>query len=118
MTRNLLVAGNVAVLSAALPAVLCVLIYLRAPWWKTPEGRHLMTATMAIAAILCLSSLRVWAGDAWWYPAARLVVFAGMPVVMWSRLALVVRAQLPRRGGDPPARPQDPQDPHSGPLRR
>ena len=88
--------GNVLIFASALPALASVAVYARVPWWRTMTGRHLMSYMSVIAAVLTLSCLRILIGDSPEFVVIRLAVFAGVPLVMWSQLVLLLRAQ---RGG-------------------
>lgn len=90
------VIGNVLIIITALGATLSVMVYARVPWSHLPMGRHLMCYMVVIAAVLDLSVLRIMFGDSPEFQLVRLVVFVGMPVVVWWRLVLLVLAQRDR----------------------
>jgi hypothetical protein len=50
-----------------------------------------------IAAVLTSASLRIVFGDPEWYTWVRVIVFAGVPVVLIWRLAILLSAQTRRR---------------------
>lgn len=85
--------GNGLILWAALVGMVSVVVHARVPWWRTQMGRHLMAYMLVVAAVLTLSSIRVVAGDSWGFALLRLVVFAGVPIVMSQRLWLQIKAQ-------------------------
>jgi FtsH-binding integral membrane protein len=91
-------AGNVLIHWAALVGVASVVVHSRVRWWDSPMGRHLMAYMTVIAAVLVLSVIRIDTGDTWWFGVLRLVVFAGVPVVMTQRLWLQIQAQRADRG--------------------
>lgn len=93
-------AGNILVIvTAALSWVFVVQYHLMAPWWRTEIGRQMMTYSAVVAVLLTLSAVRIIGGaglDTTWFVLLRLVVFAGVPVAIGWRIAILWRAQ--RRG--------------------
>lgn len=84
--------GNVGVVVAALGAVLCVLWYWRVPWWRSAIGRHLQSYHIVVAALLVVGAIRVFYGDSDFWRYTRLVLFLGVPIVVWWRFIIIVRA--------------------------
>lgn len=86
------------VLAGAAGALASVVWYfVRARWWRTEMGRHLMSYTSVIALLLALLVLRKVVGD---YPgraAVSTVALAALDYVIWRRLWLLVRALGRRR---------------------
>lgn len=82
-------------LSAALAWAVCVLYHLSARWWVSEVGRHVMTFTGILAAVLTLwTAGALWSdgGAAW--RVARLVAFTGVPVCLAWRLWILYRLQI------------------------
>lgn len=89
--------GNVLIYLSAIPAVLFVYFYHRtARWWVSEMGCHLMSFMAVEAAVLVLSSIRITFGDSPPFQLLRLVVFLGVPFVLWWRLKLLIFSQLRR----------------------
>lgn len=98
--------GNALIFASAAGSVLFVVLYhLRAPWWRSATGVHLMAFTASEAAVLSLSCVRIVVGDAPWFQAVRLVVFVSIPFVIWWRVVLLVQAQ--RGVADEPSLPAE-----------
>jgi hypothetical protein len=89
--------GNALIILSAIPAVLSVLVYARVNWRRAPMGPHLMAYMTVFATVLTLSTIRQFTGDSWWFQLLRLIVFVGVPVVLWWRLVLLVKAQRESR---------------------
>lgn len=91
-------AGNILLLlSGSLATAFVVLYWVTAPWWRTDIGRNIMSLMFAIAAVLDLSVIRVFApvtADMLWFSVLRLVVFALVPVVLGMRLWLLWKVQI------------------------
>jgi hypothetical protein len=92
--------GSLLIHLCTIPALLSVAWYARVPWWRSQVGRHLMSYMTVIAAVLALSSLRLLFGPTPvedrttpWFDSLRIVVFAGMPPVLWWRFLLIVKEQ-------------------------
>ena len=84
--------GTVLVLVSALLAWACVAAQLLlARWWQTPAGRHVMAFQGVLAVCLSLWALRLAIPDGEWFVALRLVAFAGVPMVLGWRLAIIVK---------------------------
>lgn len=90
-------AGAVLITWAAVVGVASVVVHSRVPWWTTELGRHLMIYMSVIAAVLAMSAIRFFVGDAPWFQVLRFIVFIGVPLAMTQRLWLQIKAQrLPR----------------------
>lgn len=77
---------------AAVPATLFVALYASwAPWWRSAEGRHLLTFTADLAALLDLALLRRWIGDHSWLTVCFVTLYAVMAGQLWWRFALLLR---------------------------
>lgn len=104
------VVGDALVVSAAVLAVaFCVLYHLVAPWWRSELGRHIMTYSAVVAAVLTLSVVRMIGGaslDTPWFGVLRLVVFGGVPAALLWRIVILLRIQ--RRGGRHTGNGQEP----------
>jgi hypothetical protein len=98
--------GNFLFVLAAIPAVLSVLVYMRVPWWRSGTGQHLMSYMAVIAAVMLLGCVRLIIGRNEFFEALRTTVFAGVPVVMWWRLILLIQEQR----GDRRSRSGDAED--------
>jgi hypothetical protein len=85
--------GNILFILAAIPAVLSVVVFARVPWWRSGTGRHLMSYMAVVAAVMLLGCVRLAIGRNEFFEALRTAVFAGVPVVMWWRLVLLVKEQ-------------------------
>lgn len=103
-------AGNILLHWAAVVGVASVVVHSRVDWRDSIMGRHLMAYMSVVAAVLVLSCIRIWTGDAWWFALLRLLVFLGVPLVMTQRLILQIRAQRAARGNDDGRRPADRSD--------
>jgi hypothetical protein len=94
--------GNALLLVSAALATGFVVVYLSvAQWWRSEMGRHLIAFNAVIAAVLWLSVVRVFvpgSADLVWFNWLRLVVFAGVPVVLGWRLWMLIKVQMLRRG--------------------
>lgn len=83
------------VLSAVLAWAFCVGYHVSARWWESEAGRHLMSFTASLAAVLTL-----WAVGALtptkglWWDVLRLVAFTGVPLSLAWRLSLLWRRQI------------------------
>jgi hypothetical protein len=90
--------GNALILvTTVLAWVFCILYHFLAPWWRSEMGRNVMVYGLVVAAVLSLSVVR-FASDAVvetpWFAVLRLAVFAGVPVVIAWRIAILIRVQL------------------------
>ena len=94
-------AGNIVVtIAAVLGWIFVVQYHLSAPWWRSEMGRHMMTYSAVVAAVLTLSVVRIVGGaglDTPWFVLLRLIVFCGVPVAIGWRIVILWRAQ--RRDG-------------------
>lgn len=92
--------GNALIFWAALVGTASVIVHARVDWRRTPMGRHLMIYMAVIAAVLVLSAGKIIFGDSVAFQFARLLVFAGIPIVMTQRLMIQLKAQRQdRRNG-------------------
>lgn len=98
------IVGNVLVAVTTVLAWAFVVLYAAwAPWRRSEMGRHVMTYSLVIAAVLSLSMARMIGGaglDTPWFALTRLIVFIGVPVSLGWRIAILWRAQ--RRGRHQP----------------
>lgn len=95
---QLILVGNFLLVFTALLALACVASQaMLARWWETPAGRHVMAFQSVLAAVLTLWASRVWFPDAGWLVVARFVAFAGVPVVLGWRLAIILKTWRRRR---------------------
>lgn len=88
--------GTVLIVASAVMAVtFCVAYHLSARWWRSEEGRHLMSFTAVIAAVLILWTIGALtpAHGPWWL-VLRLVAFSGVPIVLAWRLLMLYRLQI------------------------
>jgi len=92
--------GNALLVWAALVATASVVVHSRVQWWHSIMGRHLMAYMFVVAAVLDLGVVKLVLGDSWSFALLRLVVFAGVPLVMSQRLYLQVKAQRENRTDD------------------
>lgn len=100
MTHTLLnLVGTVLIVWAAVVGVASVVVHSRVDWRSTAMGRHLMAYMSVIAAMLVLSVIRYVIGDSEWFQLLRLIVFAGVPVVMTQRLMLQLGARRLMKAG-------------------
>jgi hypothetical protein len=94
---TVLVGNALVVLTAVLAWAFCVLYHFLAPWWRSTMGRNVMTYGLVVAAVLSLSVVRLAFGaavDTPWFSVLRLVVFAGVPLAIGWRIAILVRLQI------------------------
>ncbi len=90
--------GNLLLVLTALLADACVIAQaMLARWWQTPAGRHVMAFQAVLAAMATLWALRVWLPDASWLLVARFAAFAGLPIVLAWRLAIIIRTWRAKR---------------------
>jgi hypothetical protein len=91
-----LIGNALIVLTTILAWTFCILYHAMAPWWRSQMGRNVMTYGLVVAAVLSLSVVRV-AFDAVvetpWFSILRLVLFAGVPVAIGWRIAILLRVQ-------------------------
>lgn len=92
-----LIGNALVVLSALISVVFMTVYHLRAYWWRTGDGRHVFAFMGVIAAVLTTAAVRILLGDPEWYTWLRVVVFAGVPVVLLWRLGILLSAQTRRR---------------------
>lgn len=98
MDERLYLVGSVFLIVTALIAVACVVAQaLLARWWETSAGRHVMAFQGVLAAVLTLGALRAWLPDAQWLIVLRFAAFAGVPIVLGWRLAIILRTWRRRR---------------------
>ena len=107
--------GNGLILWSAAVGIASVIVHARVPWWRTQMGRHLMAYMTVIAAVLTLSSVRVFTGDTWWFAVLRVVVFFGVPLAMTQRLWLQIKAQRDDARQEKHPRPVPPPAPRKDP---
>lgn len=85
------------VILAFLPAAGFPLVYLTAPWWKTPAGRSTMGLALVIASTLGLSVWRSLTGElapVW----LRLPIYALIVLALWAQfIVLLLAPKLNRR---------------------
>lgn len=96
------IAGNImVVVTTVLAWAFVVLYHVKAPWWRSEIGRHVMTYSTVVAAVLTLATVRLFSGasldDTPWFAALRLVVFAGVPAAIGWRIAILWRVQRRNR---------------------
>lgn len=95
-----IIGDALVVFTAALAWAFVIMYHWMAPWWRSQVGWHVMTYSAVVAAVLTLSVVRMIGGaslDTPWFAVVRLVVFAGVPLAIGWRIAILWRAQ--RRGG-------------------
>lgn len=85
--------GNVLLILAAIPAVSSVVVFWPVVSWRSTWGRHLMAYMIALAIPLVLGCVRLVVGDSVGFQQLRTGSFAAVVIVLWWRLALVVRAR-------------------------
>lgn len=94
---TLLWIGNaLVVVTTGLAWAFVVLYHLWAPWWRSEVGRHVMTYSTVVAAVLTLSLVRLIGGaslETTWFQILRLIVFAGVPAAIGWRIAILWRVQ-------------------------
>ncbi|MEV4173970.1 hypothetical protein [Nonomuraea sp. NPDC049709] len=84
--------GSVLITISALLALAVVVAHqMLARWWRTPAGRHAWTFEAVLALSLTLWAVRLAVPEGDWFLAARLVAFAGVPVVLGWRLVVIVQ---------------------------
>lgn len=79
---------------AAVPAVGSWLLHLKTPWKRTEYGKHLFWYMGSIAAVLVISAIDLFIRpDPLWFEALQAVVFVGVPITLWWRFALQIKAR-------------------------
>lgn len=86
--------GNVILYAATAGAVLSVLYYSVAPWYKSPVGLNAMSYMVAMASMLSVLTVRNLVGPFPAYEHIRLALFGAVGVVIWWQL--IVQIQLRR----------------------
>lgn len=91
--------GDIGVLVGAVAATVFVVAYqLTARWWRSEEGRHMMSFTTVIAVALDYASWRVLTAQPWPYPPAvdaiRTGIFCAIAVLMVWRCWILGRRQI------------------------
>ncbi|GAA3223312.1 putative phage holin [Actinocorallia longicatena] len=90
--------GDVAAfVSAGSGIVFCAAYAVTAPWWKSDEGRHLMTFTALLSIAFSWISYRVIVATATLSPGealSRAAVYSALAAGMVWRLALLWRRQI------------------------
>lgn len=90
--------GSAFLIVSTLLAVACVAAQaLLARWWESAAGRHVMAFQGVLAVLLSLWTLRVWIPDNGFVLGLRFTAFAGLPVVLGWRLAIIVRTWRRKR---------------------
>jgi len=98
MAEGLRATGSVLVVVSALLAVACVVAQaVLARWWQTSSGRHVFAFQSVLAACLGLWAARLAIPDGDWFEVARIVAFAGVPVVLAWRLQIIIRTWRSRQ---------------------
>lgn len=83
----------VLILSAVVPAILSAYLVMRTPWRETAMGRHLMAYSSVIALVLVVSLVRrMFPDPPFALEVIRLATFALVPVVIWWRCLLQIKA--------------------------
>jgi hypothetical protein len=102
--------GNVLIIVSAIEASLFVVLYhCLAAWHRAVTGRIIMGLMLALALVLDVSAIRLFAGaslDTTWFLLVRLAVFCGVPVTIgWLTIRLIQLQLLARRPleGAPPS---------------
>src|SRR5215217_4916553 len=88
-------------IAMAAPAVF-VAVYLTTKWWKTWEGRVIMTQKLLFTGFLINGVLYYWVGED--YPGRdvyRLALFTIMPIAFWGMTILLISARLKARRSQP-----------------
>jgi hypothetical protein len=89
--------GNAAIWTAFVAAAaFCAVYAAMAPWWKSSEGRHLMTFTAILAVAFGWLCLRLILGP---IPVEipRAVLLGALALSLIWRLVLLIRNQMPGR---------------------
>lgn len=91
--------GNVGLVAGAAAALLfCVAYHLSARWWTSPEGRHLMSFTGTLAAVLSYSTWRTLTSPPLPLPASvevvRALIFCAVAGLLVWRCWMLGRAQI------------------------
>lgn len=85
--------GQAFVVVSALLAIAGLVVYQAlSRWWESPYGRHFFSFQAVLAACLSLWASRLFFPDGDWFQVARLVAFAGVPVVLAWRIVVIIRA--------------------------
>lgn len=87
--------NTVLVLSAFVPALAFVLLYLPRPWWGNPAGRAAMTlSTVLTFVLLMLVIRRFYEFPAWVWT----ISYAGISAALWLQLGGYVTVRWGHRG--------------------
>ncbi|WP_068925056.1 putative phage holin [Planobispora rosea] len=98
MDDVLVAIANVLIYLSLVPALAFVVLYhLRVDWRATEMSRHVMTFMAVITSLLLVAVFRQLGGEETWFKALRLIVFAGLPYVLFQRLWLLIKAQAEAR---------------------
>lgn len=100
MTHLFHLAGNGAVWVAFVAAIaFCGLYTAVAPWWRSSEGRHLMTFTAVIGIAFGWIAFRMVTGfgSPQWLEVVRVAILGALAVLLVWRLLMLIRAQIRRR---------------------
>jgi hypothetical protein len=98
MWINVLASGMAALVCAAF----AVIYHVRAPWWRSSTGRHLMAVGVSLALLFAYTvAITLWPTGC---PAAvlrsiRTVVVLAIAVLMVQRTKMVLQAQKQSRTG-------------------
>jgi len=97
---TVLIGNALVIITTALAWLFCVLYHFMAPWWRSEMGRNIMTYGLVVAVVLSLSVVRI-VSDAVvetpWFSVLRLITFAGVPVAIGWRIAILLRVQRQHR---------------------
>jgi hypothetical protein len=92
--------GSAAVWVALVASVaFCALYAAVAPWWRSGEGRHLMTFTAVIGIAFGWIAFRMATGFGaqQWLEMVRAAILGALAVLLVWRLLMLIRAQIRRR---------------------
>ncbi|MEV0584118.1 hypothetical protein [Nonomuraea sp. NPDC050310] len=79
------------VVTMAMAWLVVITHHLLSRWSSTPGGRHAFTFELVLAACLSLWAVRLIVPDGDWFLVVRLVVFGGVPLVLFWRWLIIVR---------------------------
>jgi ABC-type multidrug transport system permease subunit len=81
-------------ISAAIAVLTIVLYQIVADWWKTVEGRHVMSYMACLAVLLCFSVYESYVIPPKWFLWVHLALFTTLPMVLGWRFWLLVQYQI------------------------
>lgn len=89
--------GNVILYAATAGAVLSVIYYSFAPWYKSPVGLNAMSYMVSVASLLSVLAVRNIVGPFPAYEHIRLTLFGAVGFVIWWQLFVQIRVRRSKK---------------------